>query len=197
MKNLQLKKSNQNAFLLTLGFLMIILTSSQSSFASTTQSRKMVLYQGEWITRVDMPEVTIEANRIKNNKILLKNVETVYYRGIKTLHVTIEDIVIPSTGNANVTSELIDATEFESEQNLSSLNSQLLASSSIKSETIFADGTYYASSKENEENVPVNAKSELEITKAKKPIFNRIINTIFDAGFNFLKKVNDGLFFKS
>ena len=110
MKNLQLKKSNQNAFLLTLGFLMIILTSSQSSFASTTQSRKMVLYQGEWITRVDMPEVTIEANRIKNNKILLKNVETVYYRGIKTLHVTFEDIVIPSTGNADVTSEMIDPT---------------------------------------------------------------------------------------
>ena len=197
MKNLQLKKSNQNAFLLTLGFLMIILTSSQSSFASTTQSRKMVLYQGEWITRVDMPEVTIEANRIKNNKILLKNVETVYYRGIKTLHVTFEDIVIPSTGNADVTSEMIDETEFESEQNYSSLNSQLLASSSIKSETIFADGTYYASSKENEENAPVNAKSELEITKVKKPMFNRIVNTIFDAGFNFLKKVNDGLFFKS
>ena len=197
MKNQRFTNSNLKALVLTLGFAILLLASTNSSFARTTLNRKMVLYKGEWITRVDMPEVTIEANRIKNNKSILKNVETVYHRGEKTLHITLEEIVITGAGNNDISIEVIDNPENKSTNTYSIISTPLLASNSKSFDKIYLAGSYNALRKENLDNLTTSTKTDLEITRVKKPKFNRIVNNIFDAGFNFLKKVNDGLFFKS
>lgn len=197
MKNLQIKKSNQLVTLLSLSFLMLSLIITQPSFAKTTLTKETVYYQGEWITRVHMPEVMIKANRINKGKVFLKNVETVYQNGLKTIHVTIEDVMISSVNKSKLTACISNQKEnnFESNLSINPNTSNITASNNI--DNIIIQERNNTPSNVVENNVEVKMNSGEKIKTVKKPVLNHIVNSLVEAGINFLKKVNDGLFFRS
>jgi hypothetical protein len=197
MKNLLFKKTNQMASLLSLSLLALLITVADPSNAKTSCTRKMVLYKGEWITRVDMPEVTIKANRMEHRNQLLKNVETVYHRGLKTLHITTEDIVISASGNTGSRNDIKANQEIESMQSFSGYKCTSTMISAGIYDNIALSGPENTKQDEMTAGLTADSKSGVELTKVKKPFFSRLANSILDAGFDFLKKINDGLFFKS
>ena len=197
MKNLQIKKSNQLATVLSITLLMLSLISVNPSIAKSNLTQTTVFYEGEWITRVDMPEVTIEANRMNKGSTFLKNVETVYPNGKKTIHVTIEDVMISSTNASSQKAEITAETEYNLDSNLESypVSANITASSNFK-KSYFTDRNMNPSTNQ-ERNLENKVKVYKKSTTVNKPAFNRVVNSLVEAGFNFLKKVNDGLFFKS
>ena len=167
MKNLQIKKSNQLVTLLSLSFLMLSLIITQPSFAKTTLTKETVYYQGEWITRVHMPEVTIKANRINKGKVFLKNVETVYQNGLKTIHVTIEDVMISSVNKSKLTACISNQKEnnFESNLSINPNTSNITASSNIDNIIIQERNNTPSNVVENNVEVKMNSGEKIKTVK--------------------------------
>ena len=141
-----------------------------------------------------MPEINIVAERIAtNDKVpFLKNVETVYENGIKTLHVTMNDINISASDNSS--------NGFESMMNEDGSGEFLPLNEMIpgnraesQSEITPANNT----GKNANEIISHDYNQIGSVEFAKKPVVNRVVNKLLKAGISLLMKVNDGLFFKS
>ena len=178
--------------------LLIVLTiNNQPVLAKSGPTWKTVFYKGEWITRVELPEVKIEAYRIikDTEKPCLKNIETVYENGHKMLHVTMNDIVI-SGADQNAMSTASN-TFIENKPEKSMLESDFIITDRKQNFNKGVASIELAKNKlDNSKTTSASPLKLMDASNKKRPAFSRIINTMVDAGFRFLQKINDGLFFK-
>ena len=103
------------SFLILASLLLMIIFSLQPSFSKECTTIKTVFYKGEWIMRVDLPEVNIAATRILKGGIapLLKHVSSSDPERKGELVILTEDINI----NASNPSELVKETAIINDNN--------------------------------------------------------------------------------
>ena len=192
MKNSPFLKLSLQGFVVVLVLLTVSIFNAQSALAKGKLNTKTIFYNGEWITRVEIPVINIVANRIvKEAQLpLFKSVETVYENGEKMIHITIKDINIPATGGISNYLESNSSEELE----FLPINEMI---PNIQAPEQFDTSTDKNTDATNDENSISETRFDKSMHIAKKPVLNRIFNKMLKAGFDFLQKVNDGLFFKS
>ena len=148
--------------------------------------------------RVDLPEVNISSTLITKGGItpLLKHVSISSPGANGELTILTEDINIIANRSSEIRSEAVTKNVTKSESTL------IKASDLIEGEKVLKTQSLVSKKESSNQHLSsiINSISEnakVDISPKKKPLVNRLLNTIIDGGIRFLQKVNDGLFFKS